>query len=239
MTIYKCSLCDKQYKNSSPFARHTAVCKFIQISSKDRNITTEYIEKNPSLEDVYKLFVNLCVENATLKHRVDILERNNYMNKKKTIHDYLIMLPKDIIPYSVWINQLVVREENLNTLFSSNLIECMKSVLDAFLDEKAPLRAFSQKQYIIYILENEKWNPISTSEFSNLISVLSHRILRKYLEWKNINKELIETNEKMQELNIQYMQKASGFGKSQDQRCNEVKKWIFTKIQKSLKSVVE
>jgi hypothetical protein len=239
MPIYKCSLCDKQYKNSSTFTRHTAVCKFIQISSKDRNLTTEYVEKNPSLEDVYKLFVNLCVENANLKRRVDTLERNNYMNKKKTIHDYLIMLPKDIIPYSVWINQLVVREENLNTLFSSNLIECMKSVLDAFLDEKAPLRAFSQKQYIIYILENEKWNPISISEFSNLISVLSHRILKKYLEWKNINKELIETNEKMHELNIQYMQKANGFGKSQDQRCTEIKKWIFTKIQKSLKSVVE
>jgi len=239
MPIYKCSLCSKQYKNNEPFKRHVSVCKFIHFSSKERTIITEYIEKNPSIEDVYKILVNLCVENTNLKERIDKLERNSYMNKRRTIDDYLKMIPKDIIPFSIWVNQLLVSNENLNILFSSNLNECIKSILEISLNEKAPLRAFSQKQHTIYIWENEKWNPISTAEFSNLISVLSHRILKKYLEWKNTNQELIETNEKMQELNIQYMQKTSGFGKSQDQRCTEIKKWIFTKIQKSLKSVVE
>ena len=45
MTILKCNYCDRQYKNSMPFTRHIAVCKFIQYSSKERTLTTEYIEK--------------------------------------------------------------------------------------------------------------------------------------------------------------------------------------------------
>lgn len=243
MTIYKCNCCDRQYKNSAPFSRHIAVCKFIQLSSKERTLTTEYIEKNPSIEDIYRLVVNLCVENNKLKQRVQSLEQNNFISKKKTIEDYLCMIPKDLISYSEWVNQLVVSDENLQVLFSSNIIECIKSVLEtSFLIiniEKAPLRAFTQKQNTIYIFENDEWKPIQTPEFANLVSILSHRVLKKYLEWKKINQEVIESNEKLQEMNIQYMQKASGFGKSSEQRCSEVKKWIFMKIQKSLKNAEE
>ena len=151
------------------------------------------------------------------------------------------MIPTDIISYSNWMNELLVTDENLNVLFSSNLIECIKSVLESsFLlthIEKTPLRAFSQKQHTIYIFEQDKWSPISTTEMTHLVSVLSHRILKKYLEWKKINQETIDSNENLQEMNIQYMQKVNGSGKSTEQRACEIKKWIFTKIQKSLKSV--
>jgi hypothetical protein len=153
------------------------------------------------------------------------------------------MIPTDIISYTTWLNELVVTDANLQVLFSSNLIESIKSVLESsFLlthIEKAPLRAFSQKQNTIYIFEDDKWSPISSVEMTHLVSVLSHRILKKYLEWKRINEETIESNEKLQEMNIQYMQRVNGSGKSTEQRTSEIKKWIFTKIQKSLKSVEE
>lgn len=237
MSIYKCKYCERQYKNSQPFTRHIAVCKFIQISSKERTLSAEYIEKNPSIESIYNIVVNLCVENNKLKNRIEILERNNYINKKKTIQDYLSLIPKDIIYYSLWVNQIIVSDENLQILFTSNIVECIKSILDtSFLNiEKTPLRAFTQKPQTLYIFENDVWKPMQNCEFNNFISVLSHRILKKYLEWKKMNEEHIESNEKMQELNIQYMQKANGFGKSSEQRCTEIKKWIFSKIQKSIK----
>jgi hypothetical protein len=119
----------------------------------------------------------------------------------------------------------------------------MKSILEtSFLlinIEKTPLRAFTQKPQTLYIFENDVWKPIQHYEFNNFISVLSHRILKKYLEWKKINQENIESSEKMQELNIQYMQKANGYGKSSEQRSTEMKKWIFSKIQKSIKMIEE
>lgn len=243
MSIYKCKYCERQYKNSQPYTRHIAVCKFIQISSKERTLTTEYIEKNPSIESIYNIVINLCVENNKLKNRIEILERNHYINKKKTIQDYLSFIPRDIIYYSLWVNQLTVSDEHLQVLFSSNIVECMKSVLEtSFLlinIEKTPLRAFTQKPQTLYIFENDVWKPIQHYEFNNFISVLSHRILKKYLEWKKMNQEKIESSEKMQELNIQYMQKANGYGKSSEQRCTEMKKWIFSKIQKSIKMIEE
>lgn len=243
MPILKCECCNREYKDRTAFTRHISVCKFIQISAKEKTLITEYIEKNPSIEDVYKLVVNLCVENTKLKERIERLEHNNFINKKRTIEDYLSMIPKDNISYSNWLNHLIVTDENLQVLFSSNLIECIKSVLEAsFLlthIEKAPLRAFSQKQHTIYIFEEDKWEPISSVEMTHLVSIISHRILKKYLEWKKLNQEAIDSNEKLQELNIQYMQKANGSGKSTEQRVSEIKKWIFTKIQKSLKSIEE
>jgi hypothetical protein len=35
------------------------------------------------------------------------------------------------------------------------------------------------------------------------------------------------------------MQKANGYGKSSEQRSTEMKKWIFSKIQKSVKMIEE
>ena len=243
MPILKCDCCNREYKDRTAYTRHVSLCKFIHISAKEKTFITEYIEKNPTIEDIYKLVANLCVENTKLKERVERLEHNNFMNRKKSIEDYLTMIPKDIISYSNWMNELIVTDENLQLLFSSNLIECIKSILESYFllthIEKVPLRAFSQKQNTIYIFEENKWRPISSTEITHLVSVISHRILKKYLEWKKINEEAIDSNEKLQEMNFHYMQKANGSGKSIEHRVAEIKKWIFSKIQKSLKNVEE
>jgi hypothetical protein len=241
MTVLKCKFCNKQFQRTHTFTRHNAVCSFIQISSKEKTLMNEYNEKQPSIETIYNIVVNLCIENNKLKNRIEQLEKNNFINKKKNIEDYLSTIPKDIIHYSDWINQLVVSDENLQVLFASNIIECMKSILEtSFLlinVEKTPLRAFTQKSQTIYIFENDIWKPVQQTEFNHFVSILCHRILKKYLEWKKINQENIDSNEKLQELDIQYMQKASGCGKTTEQRATEMKKWIFSKIQKSLKNV--
>lgn len=243
MTVLKCKYCNKQFQRTQTFTRHNAVCNFIQLSSKEKILENEYNEKIPSVETIYKIVANLCIENNKLKNRVEQLEKNNFMNRRKTIDDYLSSIPKDIIHYSAWINQLVVSDENLQVLFSSNIVECMKSILETYFllinIEKTPLRGFTQKPQTIYIFENDTWKPVQHNEFIHFISILSHRILKKYLEWKKINQENIDSNEKLQELDIQYMQKANGCGKTNEQRATEMKKWIFSKIQKSIKNIEE
>ena len=81
MSILNCESCNRQYKDRFAYTRHVSVCKFIQISSKERTLLTEYIEKNPTMEDIYKLVVNLCIENTKMKERIEKLEHNNFMNK--------------------------------------------------------------------------------------------------------------------------------------------------------------
>ena len=241
MSKYKCATCMVEKRSKRAYDRHVALCKFTHISAKERTQQIDFSEKIPTTSEIFQIMVKLCEENESLKNRIEILEKNSYINKKRSINDYLSMITGDIVPYSIWITQIVVSDENLKTLFSMNLIECLKSMLEDSIKKinefNTPLRAFTPNPNTIYIFDNAKWRPILSEEFRYLVSILSHRVLRKYLDWKMENQYEINSSEKTQELDIQYMQKANGMGKTIDMRVSEIKKWIFSKIQKPLHNV--
>jgi hypothetical protein len=114
----------------------------------------------------------------------------------------------------------------------------LEEYIDTITTNKLPLKSFSQKTNVFYLFEDGKWRVQTSEEFRQLISILSHRVLRKYLEWKSENQRENEPmNEKAQEMNILYMNKVSGFGKTFESRVYDVRKWIFGKIQVSLKNI--
>jgi hypothetical protein len=225
-------------KSKRAYNSHIAICKFIH-SSKE-NPQCDFSDKHSSSE-IFSILIKICEENERLKKRIENLEKNNIIIKRKSIDEYLSANSANIIPYSVWMKNITISEKNLNLLFSSNLVECLKHVLEEHIEEtttqKLPMKTFTQKQNTIYIFENEKWRVQTSEEFKQLISVLSHRVLRKYLDWKIENETDYEPSEKTRELHIEYMNKVNGFGKTFESRVTELRKWMFGKIQISLKNI--
>lgn len=241
MPSYKCELCMTEKKTKQAYNRHISICKFVNVSAKE-NIKRDFSEKEPSLSEMFQIVIKICEENERLKKRIESLEKNNIQIRRKTIDEYLCANSTNIVPYSMWLKGIVISDNNLNLLFSTNLVECLKNVLEESIDSMTlsnlPLKSFSQKANIFYIFEDGKWRVQTSEEFKHLVSALSHRILRKYLDWKNENqREDQPLNEKAQEMNILYMNKVNGFGKTFESRVSEVRKWIFGKIQISLKNV--
>lgn len=241
MSCYKCELCMTEKKTKRAYNRHVSICKFVKNSAKE-NIERDFSEKEPSLSEMFQIVIKICEENERLKKRIESLEKNNIQIRRKTIDEYLSANTSNVVPYSEWVKGIVITINHLNLLFSTNLVECLKNVLeesiDAITTNKLPLKSFSQKTNIFYIFEDGKWRLQSSEEFRQLISVLSHRVLRKYLEWKSENQRENEPmNEKTQEMNILYMNKVNGFGKTFESRVYDIRKWIFGKIQVSLKNI--
>ena len=237
MSSYKCEICMTDKRTKRAYNRHVSMCKFIHSAKEN----SDFQEKIPSSSEIFNILIQICQENEMLKKRVETLEKNNFQLRRKTVDEYLSMNTNNIIPYSTWMKSIVITENNLNLLFSTNLVECLKNVLEDSMTitlNKLPLKSFTQKPNTFYIFENEKWRAQSNDEFKQLITILSHRVLRKYLEWKKMNhSESDYTNEKAQELDIQYMNKVNGFGKQFESRVLEIRKWMFGKIQISLKNV--
>ena len=102
------------------------------------------------------------------------------------------------------------------------------------LDSDGPLVAFREKKNEIYIYDHEKWYAITKEEFNRLISIVSHRVLKKYVSWTDKNKEFLDGN---QELSMTYMCKANGLNVNMEKITAEIKKWIFTHICVSVKDV--
>ena len=222
---YTCEQCNKQYSRKSSLDQHTPFCKFIHTPAKDR----ANIVQIPSQEVMFQYMIHLTQKYEQLEQKLAKIEMATGRIKKTTIEDTLRTMAKPVLTYNEWLNQLEITDDNLQKLFDYDLKICIKSVLEDALDEDNPFTAFQEKPNIIYIYD-EKWRMITAEEFSKLISVISHRILKKYMSWANENREKIDGNTKFQELAMSYMSKANGLNCNLGQVNIDAKKWMFSKM---------
>jgi hypothetical protein len=240
---YVCKICNTQKKTKACYERHIALCEFTSVSAKEREQESDYSEIIPSNKDIFQIMIRLCEENAKLKKRIEYLERNNATIHKRNIDDYLLSISTCSLLYNEWIAQLTITADVFQYLLDTNLTEAIKRVLDnsinALLPEnKLPIKAFSQRSNKIYICENNKWRMMVLSEIQQLVSLLCHRFQKKYMEWKTKNRENLIQSVQLRDLDIQYMQKVNGLGKTVEARSSEIVKWLFTKIKQDMKQYI-
>ena len=239
MPEFICPICTLKKKNKSEYESHFALCKISSISAKERIRQVASYEREPTNQEIFQLVITLCEENAKLKKRLDAIETTTKIFKKKSVEEYLSLLPMtDILPFQDWLSTIVVTDDDFQLLIEKSLTECLKQLLLRAVTQTTtkilPIKGFTKRQNYIYRFEDNKWNPMNNTEIVSILSILSQRIIRKYIEWKNMNQEAIESNPQMQELDMQYMAKAIGTGKSLESRVNEIKKAIYSEIKEDM-----
>jgi hypothetical protein len=242
MPKFICQKCNTSKETETAYNRHIALCKFLSISAKERIRQLDEYEKEPSIREIFQVVISLCEENNILKKRLDKLELSNHQYKKKTIEDYLSSLPvQEIITFSEWTRSIIVTDHHFQILLDKNLTECIKKMIMDAIDTiditRIPLKAFSQRNNQFYKYDDLKWVQLKPDELKSLISILNQRIIKKYMDWKTKHKDEIDRNTTMQDLDMQYMTKTIGFGKSIESRISEIRKYIFDKIKENIKDL--
>ena len=237
MHKFICPSCNIKSRTKISFDRHISLCKILSISTKDNN---QEIDTLPDIRDIFKIVVTLCEENDKLTKRISNLERNNFINKKKTIKEYLSLLKSDIT-FQEWIKTIIISAEDYEYLLEHNLTKCIKYILDKKLTDSSedtlPLKAFQQRNNEIYLFENNTWEILQTEHLKQLVTILTQRISRKYIDWRTENSELIASNSTMQELDMTHMAKTLGYGQSIESRISEIRKYIFLKLKQDFRSI--
>jgi hypothetical protein len=230
---YCCKQCNKNYSKKTLLDQHQPFCIFIHTSAKEHENKSVPL---PSQEIIFQYIVHLTKKVENLEEKLSKIEKSSTISRKTHINDYLKICKDPLYTYNEWLNQIEVTNEDLEKLFEYDLKICIQSVLNDVLDSDMPLKAFQEKQNAIYIFDT-KWRAMTTEEFSKLISILSHRILKKYMCWANENREHLESNQKNQELAMSYMSKANGLNCNLHQTSCDIKKWLFAKISTSNKAI--
>ena len=239
MTIFTCPICNTKKQLKIDYDSHIALCKITSISAKVNMNQVANYEREPTNREIFQIVITLCEENAKLKKRIESLETNIKIHKKKSIDDHLLLLPvTSIMPFQDWLATVIVTDDDFQLLIDKSFTDCLKQMILRALQSHAtqlyPLKAFKQRQNQIYIFNDNKWNPMINSDFISLLTILSQRIVRKYLQWKAANKDAIDTNPHMQELDLHYMSKSLGAGKSIESRVSEIKKTIYSIINENI-----
>lgn len=220
---YCCKQCNKSYYKKSSLDQHQPFCIFIHTTSKEHETTISL----PSQEIMFQYIVHLTKKYEKLEEKISRLEKSSCVNKKTQINDILKTYKTPLFTYSEWLNKIEVSYQDLEKLFEFDMKLCIKSVLNDVLDSDMPFIAFQQKPNDIYIFDT-KWRSITNEEFLKMISILSHRVLKKYMSWANENREFLESSIKNQELAMSYMSKANNC--NLENCTKDIKKWIFNKI---------
>jgi hypothetical protein len=235
-----CKLCNISYAQPNKWKEHTIICSVKHLNVED--IT----ETAMTPLEMTKIICILTKQCARLTDEVQKLKKNNYTQKKKYIMEYLNERQFQLnTTFSEWIAYIRPLRENLFVVFEFDLIDGIKSILSPHLVNisEIPVCAFKQKPHTIYIyeknIETQKnhWRMMETQELKRFINKLANLLLVEFLDWKDENQSLFELQPQKKEESIVYSSKITGYRKSEDARCSEIKQWIIRQIEQFIPNI--
>lgn len=214
---YRCTNCLKVYSSKVYFDRHIACCKLMMLNDKERNLEIEKNQDIPSIDKLYEIIKTLVTEQNKMKKELDTLKR--FVNTKKKQIDVFEYLNKSIKPlqtYKQWIQTLDYTNDDLDVLLEETYLNAMNKYFENLFgnineeDLKIPIRAFTEKQNILYIYEydinennededdNEqiqkepKWIKLNDDYWKLLIKHITSLMFDKFKEWQDENEDRFE-----------------------------------------------
>ena len=244
---YKCKYCNRAYKLKPNYDKHYLLCDTLNISKTICKTTKENnADYVPSLRDMFTLILELTAKNSQLEQKVEELSKWTESKKKKlNVIDWLNEKYTKNIKYSVWLAGINITRKHLEAVFNSDMVtgcyEILQNLLslDIMSDQTIPIKAFDQKENILFIYtDDNKWEILSQPMFANLMNMLSKNILTEFLKWQTENKSKM----KQDDFSYRYarnVQKIMGGNLTQEQIHTRVKKELYNYLKMNLRNVVE
>jgi len=249
----KCEYCSYIFTKKECYSKHKTSGKcIIGFIEKTADITnTNIIECNKliSNQELMNTIRNLAIRVTKLEKDNISLKNTLLIRQKKQIIE--VLNTPSFIPnmsFAEWCSTIPVNQTNLLTIFEYDLTEGIKnSILSVILNaelNKLPIQSFIQKPKTIYIYNKTpsetktEWMILKNEMLEKMISTISRKFLKEFLKWQQTNKECIETNDNLKEVELLYMIKINGNKVSNEKRCAEIKKWLYSKITQTIDSSV-
>ena len=257
---YKCKYCNRAYKLKPNYDKHYLLCdtlnKSISITSISKTSTSNTNDYVPNLRDMFTLILELTSKNSQLEQKVEELSKWAESKKKKlNVIDWLNEKYTKNIKYTEWLAGINITRKHLEAVFNSDMVNGCYEILQNLLslhnnnqnisnqnisnEENAPIKAFDQKENILFIYNDDnKWEILSQPMFANLMNILSKSILTEFLNWQTENKSKM----KQDDFSYRYarnVQKIMGGNLTQEQIHMRVKRELYNYLKMNLRNVVE
>lgn len=190
---YYCPHCHRSYQRKMYYDHHIAVCEILCKSKKERTAEAEELADMPTVRDLYKVVMEMTVKYNRLEEKYQ--EMVKYINvKKKQINgvDALNTTYNNANDYDQWCSTIDVHRKHLNTLFKSDYATGVIQVLREWLlleDEKRPLRAFKEKESVLYVFKEKKWMIMDDDTYIKLMYILDKKFMCEFGTWKQEHKD--------------------------------------------------
>lgn len=262
---YICEYCSKRYIRKRCFYHHVLICK---LSKKD---SKEYIENNdnivlqniPTHNELYRIIIDLNNKYERLEREYHTLKQ--FVNNKRrqiNIVDWLNHNCHLEMTFQDVFMNIILEKTDLIKIFELDyikgigdiVISFIESVKNRFQSGEVPLRAFVQKDSVLYIYDicgndanhgnngnngdsGYKWQILTSEMLAGFIRNIDNQLMRLFREW-HIETERGMNEDVFNELYIKNLKTITGGNFRDFEKNTKIRNSIYRNIRQNLKSIM-
>ena len=252
---YRCVTCEKTYMRKSSYDKHRILCDFLIKSKQEKKIICEESRDLPNYMQLVNIVQELSIKYITLETQMTDMKKWVEKKKKKiNVVNWLNDNMKPLLCFSKWLDTIQVEDKYFEFLLESPIIQTMQSILEENVNttnDKSllPIKCFSQKSNLFYVYdvsveENEhkheySWRVMAFVDFAKLLKHIQSKLLKLLLEWKNANKQEIDTNDNISILYNKTIIKLMNISFAQDSTSGKIRSHLYNYLKTDLKNLIE
>ena len=240
---YSCPHCMRKYVVKTYFDRHVSACQLVHQTKKERAQDIEAHADTPDQRQLYEMVLALAAKNKELEDKISDLEKwANIRKKRLHVKDWLDENYKDVVTFNSLINELRITKDHYELICEYDYIEGITMILKQIfpLENEAdlPLKAFDQKDNVLFIKQKDGWETMDPSTLNQVIAIIAKKAMNHFVQWQEDNKHKTE-QDKYQDLYLDKLQKILGNNFKKDQIFTRIRRNMYKYLKMNLKNVVQ
>jgi len=141
-----------------------------------------------------------------------------------------------------WFNSIKLSRVHLEMMFDMDYVPGVVAILQTLLpienSESLPLKCFEQKDNIIYIFHEDKWQTMSVEMFDTLIMSISKKLIGEFIVWHSESSDQMASDD-FAATYAKNSKRVMGGNTSIELLGLRVKKELFKYLKVNLKTAME
>ena len=180
--MYSCRQCGKEFKYIKRRDIHEESCS--EMAKTARN---DYDDKSRALtmHDLFSVIMELKQEVKELREE---LKAKGGVSSRRPVEiiEWLNDQPKPSQSFKSYLDGTVVcGNGDLQTLFQRNFVEAVTEIMHKYIlsQEQVSVRAFTQKDQILYHFNGNSWQVINNEEWECIIGIFVSKLATAFSRW--------------------------------------------------------
>ncbi len=241
-----CNICNKEYARKSSLDKHKILCEFKHKTKTQMQIELEESADIPNHLQLVKIVQELTLKLIKMEEKME--EMQKYVDKKKKKIDVLSWLNTNtqLIPsrtFKEWVtNSLFFCQNDIENLMINSLHYTFQKIFESQIkvienNYIYPIKAFSQKQGILYIYEIDdstnisSWRQLKPEDFVFLLKTMQHGLIGELSKWKIENKGKFDESDKIAELFNKAVIKLMNLSFTPDATYGKIRNGLYNYLQ--------
>lgn len=198
MSAYKCSCCHREYQRKLFYDKHILLCHLMMTKSvADMKKDDEEHADTPSVRVLYEIILEMNAKMVKMEARLDeyakwVATRKRKINIIDWLNDKYNSYPTS---YMDWFNSIQISRQHLEMMFEMDYVLGIVAILRTLLpveNKTLPIKCFDQKDNIIFIFHEDKWQIMSVEMFDTLVMTLSKKLISEFIVWQSEYSEKVD-----------------------------------------------